>query len=453
MMKANRRAETPERISNKTDFLPAIRSVPLVILAVLTILRLLLVIPAYRNPERFIEVDSAQYIELAQGMRLMGAYRGETGEAMDLLRPPGYPLFLLVGITLGKGTLTYVPLLQLLLVFFTAALLYWTGLELGSQKAGFAAALIYLINPNAAFWSLVLMAETLAGFFLTLSGWSAVKYWQTKKTGWLLLSGLGLSAGAITRPIILPLAVLIALLLAWLEWRNTRSSNKFLSTLFVVLVGVFAMVLPWQLRNAYLHGQFTLSEVSDSTFQNWIVANTMAKVEGGTREEAVATIASSSDPMIFSLGYILDHLDTFAKEQARGIARTLLGAEYRTWAGKMQGIDISNAGMLSALLDRRSFGEFLRSFLEQLRLPWFWAGLYALGFDFLLYGLCAVAVWKTFRGEGHAATTKLAILLVLVLAYLLFVPLGAGESRFRAPADPLLGLLAGLTFYPYAKPA
>ena len=427
----------------------AIPSIPLLVLVILILLRLLLVIPAYQQPLEFAEVDSFQYLDLAQGMRMRGEYRSET-EGMDLLRSPGYPLFLWLGLTLGNGALNYVPLLQLLLVFFTAVFLYWIGLELGSRKAGFIAALLYLINPNAAFWSLMLLTETLAAFCLALSVWSAVKYWQSGGKGWLFLSGLALSAGAITRPIVLPLAILVVLLLVWLEWRSSRSVKKSLSTLAVV-VGVFALVFPWQLRNACLHGQFTLSEVGDSTFRNWIVAKTMAQVEGMTRDEAVAIIATAPDPMTFSLQYIQDHPAAFAKEQVRGIARTLLGAEYATWGEKIGGEVISNAGMLSALLDRRNLVEFLGSFAEQLKSPWFWAGLYALGFDLVLYGLCVVAVWKTFRRDRRDNMTKVVILLILMLAYLLLVPLGAGESRFRAPADPLLGLLAGLAFFRHAR--
>jgi 4-amino-4-deoxy-L-arabinose transferase-like glycosyltransferase len=430
-----------------------IRSIPLFILVVLIVLRLLLLIPAYQQPLTFTEVDSFQYIDLAQGMRLIGEYRSQTYEGMDLLRSPGYPLFLLLSLALGDGALNYVPLMQMLLVFLTAAFLYWTGLELGSKKAGFVAALLYLINPNAAFWSLMLLTETLTAFCLALSVWSAVKYWQAGRKGWLFLSGLGLSAGAITRPIVLPLAVLMAVLLVCLEWRGSRSAKKSLSALVVIVVGVFALVLPWQLRNAHIHGQFTLSEVGDSTFQNWMVAKTMAQIEGMTRDEAVAVIATSPDPMTFSLQYIQDHPAAFAKEQVRGIARTLLGAEYVTWGEKIGGEVISNAGMLSALLDRRSPLEFLESFVVQLESPWFWAGLYALGFDLVLYGLCLVTIWKTFRGECHANVIKLVVLLILVLAYLLFAPLGAGESRFRAPADPLLGLLAGLAFYRHPSPA
>jgi hypothetical protein len=110
--------------------------------------------------------------------------------------------------------------------------------------------------------------------------------------------------------------------------------KKSLAVMAVVVVGVFALVLPWQLRNASLHGQFTLSEVGDSTFQNWIVAKTMAQVEGLTRNEAVGIIATAPDPMTFSLQYIQDHPGAFVKEQVRGIAQDSAWRRIRDLGGK-----------------------------------------------------------------------------------------------------------------------
>jgi hypothetical protein len=72
----------------------------------------------------------------------------------------------------------------------------------------------------------------------------------------------------------------------------------------------------------------------------------------------------------------------------------------------------------------------------------------------MIFSCMACALWLFGRHIGEIEKTyalKLVILLLVMLAYfLLFAPLGAGESRFRAPADPLLGLLAGLAFFrPY----
>jgi hypothetical protein len=70
--------------------------------------------------------------------------------------------------------------------------------------------------------------------------------------------------------------------------------------------------------------------------------------------------------------------------------------------------------------------------------------LYALAFDGIMYGMCLVGIWKGLVLRRRGPIFNLTCVLVLSLAFLIVLPAGAGESRFRAPADPLLGLLAGL---------
>lgn len=424
-----------------------IRWLPLLMLVAVVGLRVLLVIPAYRAPHQFADVDSLQYIDLARGMWLTGQYGGGADDAIDLLRPPGYPVFLVLGLIMGNGSLSWVAVLQLLLVFATAWILYRVGLDIGSRRVGLAAAFLYLVNPNAAFWSLMLLTETLAAFLLALSVAGVVRYWKTGWRGWLLLSGLGLSAGAITRPIVLPLALMITLLLIWVQWRRQPSLKAAIPILAVMALGVFSLVLPWQVRNAFVHGRLTLSQVGETTFANWMVAKTIARVEGITRDEAAAAIGAAANPMLFSLEYVARHPTAFFREQARGVARTLLGADYVSWAFFLGRESIANASMLSALIDHSDLRGFGSSFVGQLHSPWFLAGLCALVFDFVLYGLCAAGLVRAVRENRHSTVSSLGALLALSLVYLLIVPMGAGDSRFRAPADPLLGWLAGLAFY------
>jgi 4-amino-4-deoxy-L-arabinose transferase-like glycosyltransferase len=412
---------------------------------ILAALHLLLLIPSQQRFEKFIEIDSLEYYYLAVGTLKTGSYQSAEIADNDLVRPPGYPLFIMLSLLLGS--LRLLPVLQTVLLLIGAALLYLTGMEVGSKRVGIAAVVLFLLNPNAAFWSLSLMTETLAGFLLVLSIWSAARSWRTQNSAWLFLSGVILSAAALTRPIIFPLAFLMALLLALFELRRTRLLRTSLLKLAMISAGILLLVLPWQLRNLAVHGQFTISKVNESTFQNWMVAKTLAQVEGINRNDAATRIAQSPDPLRRSIQIVQTYPGVFVKEQVRGIARTLLGAEYVSWADKIGGEVLENAGMLAALLDRKNPQEFLSAFLVQLRSPWFWAAIYAMGYNVVLYTLCSAAFWKAWRKERNSLFINLFVLLVAAVAFLIFVPAGAGESRFRAPADPLLGLLAGLAFF------
>jgi 4-amino-4-deoxy-L-arabinose transferase-like glycosyltransferase len=418
----------------------------ILIFAILGLLHLLLAVPAYRVPEKFMEVDSYQYLDLAQSLQATGRYQAVVFDGFDLIRPPGYPLFLAI-----SGADQAVPLLQTLLLLLTAGLILSIGIEAGYKVVGVAGAILYLLNPNAAFWSLMFLSETLAGFWLMLSIWCMVRYWKTSDVAWAVVAGLAISAGALTRPILLPLALVLVLLLAWSDWKKYQDSFRAARAGAWMAVGVLALVLPWQMRNSIVHGYFTLSKVDESTFQNFIVAKTLAEVEGVTRDEAAAMIATSPSPWRTSLEVVRDHPFVFIKDQVRGIMRTVLGAEYATWAIKIGGQQVQNMGMLSALLDDRSLFLFLSAFIRQLQTPWFWAGLYALVYNGVLYGLGLAGVLKVFRGDRNGIPFRLTAVLIIGALFLLIAPLSAGESRFRAPADPLLGLLAGMAFLERGK--
>ena len=422
-----------------------------ILIGILIVVHLVMVLPTMQNPSRFQLRDSYDYLDLARTLLSTGRYSGTVYPGVDLLRPPGYPLFLLIGLWLEQGETGLISLMQVLLMFVTTWILYRICVELGHRHVGLIVVIFYLMNPNAAFWSMVLLTETLAGFWLTLGLWCFVHFWTTNRRRWLLLAGIALAAGALTRPIFLPLAVGLIVIFFLLEWRRTHIPMHSLKVSLVFIVGLLVLVIPWQLRNQQVHGWFTLSEVGGSTFQNWYVAQTLAQAEGFSRDEAAAIIANSPNPLQYSLGVIRNYPAIFIKEQARGILRTLLGAEYGTWAKVWTGEDTATTGVLSAFIDLGSPSEIIGALATQVRNPWFWAGIYALVYDIILYAAILIGIWRVLRNYRHELVFNLAALLILSLIYLLIIPGVAGESRFRAPADPLLALAAGLAFLPKGK--
>lgn len=419
-----------------------------VVIAVLILIHLVLLAPALQDPPRFQLRDSYDYLDVARTLLSTGRVAGTVYPGVDLLRPPGYPVFLLIGLWVGRGGTGIISVMQVLLLFATAWLLYQICAQTGYRQAGLATVIIYLVNPNAAFWSMVLLTETLAGFLLTLGVWCLVRYWNSEHRGWLFGAGLALSVGALTRPIILPLAVVLGLVLFLLEWRRTHKAMQSVKPGILFLAGVLLLVIPWQLRNQVVHGRFTLSEVGESTFQNWYIAKTLAQVQGISRDEASAIIATSPSPMRYSLGVIRDYPGIFIKEQVRGILRSLLGAEYGSWATVWGGQETTTSGVLSAFIDQGSLSEMLNSLVAQIKNPWFWAGIYALAYDVVLYVAILLGGWRVLRHHRKGILLSLAVVLIISLIYLLIIPGAAGESRFRAPADPLLALVAGWAFLP-----
>ena len=418
------------------------------LIVILVLVHIGLVLPAIQYPLHFQVRDSYEYLDLARTLLSTGRYTGTEYPGIDLLRSPGYPLFILVGLWLGNGWTGLTALMQVLLMFLTAWILYRICAELGHRQVGLIAVIFFLLNPNATFWSMVMLSETLSSFWLVLGTWCFVHYWKTTHRRWIFVAGLALAAGAITRPIILPLAIGLGMLFFLLEWRRTHAPIPSLKLSGLFFVGLILLVLPWHLRNQAVHGQFTLSEVGGSTFQNWYIAKALAAAEGYSRDEAASIIANSPNPLKYSLGVIRQYPLVFLKEQVRGILRTLLGAEYGTWAKVWGGEETATTGVLSAFIDLGSPGEILRSLASQAKNPWFWAGIYAFVYDIVLFTTVLIGFWCVLRNYRQELVFSLAAMLVFTLFYLLIVPGPAGESRFRAPADALLALAAGLAFLP-----
>lgn len=417
-------------------------------IGVLATIHLVMVIPALQHPASFQTRDSYDYLDLARTFLSTGRYEGTDYPGADLIRPPGYPAFLTIGLLIGQGETGIISLMQVWLLFATGWLVFKIFSACGYPNAGLAAVIILLLNPNAAFWSMMLMTETMAGFFIVLGLLCFVKYWKTSRRRWLFWAGLALSAGALTRPIVFPLAIGMGILFFLVEWRRTRLPGYTLKVTALFIIGILTLVIPWQLRNQVTHGQFTLSEVGESTFQNWYVAQTLASAEGYSRDEASAIIANSPNPMRYSLEVIRSYPVIFIKEQARGIMRTLMGAEYGSWARAMADEETTTTGVLSAFLDQGSPAGVFEALKTQVTNTWFWAGMYALIYDVVLFIGVIWGTWKVFRDFRPEVVFNLAALLIVALFYLLIIPGVAGESRFRVPADPLLALAGGMACLP-----
>jgi 4-amino-4-deoxy-L-arabinose transferase-like glycosyltransferase len=422
-----------------------------IIIAILVVVHVGLVLPAIQSPVRFQVRDSYEYLDLARTLLSSGHYSGTIYPGIDLLRAPGYPLFTLMGLWLGNGSTSLIAPMQVLIMFLSAWILYRICAELGYRQVGLVAVIFYLLNPNATFWSMVMLSETLSSFWLAFGTWCFIHYWKTTRRRWIFVAGLALAAGALTRPIILPLAIGLGVLFFLLEWRKTHTPIPSLKVTGLFFIGLILLVMPWFVRNQVVHGQFTLSEVGGSTFQNWYIAKTLAAAEGFSRDEAVSIITSSPNPLKYSLGVVRQYPLVFLKEQVRGILRTLLGSEYQTWALVWGNVETENTGALSAFLDQGSPSEVIRALAPQMKNPWFLTALYAFVYDIVLFGAVLVGLWCSVRFYRSELVFNLAGILVLTLFYLLIIPGPAGESRFRAPADPLLALAAALAFLPRKK--
>jgi len=418
----------------------------LIIILLLVLVRLAMAFPAFDHPERFRVVDSDQYVDLASTLLKTGEYHGTLYPypEINLIRPPVYPLFLALNIFLFSDV-RWASLVQVLLTFLNAFVIYRIGSDLDQRKAGVAAVLLYLLSVNGAFEALQIMTETLTSTWVLLAFWGLVRHQVTHQRRWFVFSGAMMGMGALARPILFPLLLGWSALLLLLEinWKpRVKLSKTAAGNALLFAMSGMVFILPWQVRNYRVHGQFTLSDVSRVTIENYMMANVVAEVNGISRNEAVALIDAQPDPASYRIQFIKAHLPIFFKVQSRGIIRTFVAVSYPSWAEEMTGIRPPSTGVIQNFkLDTASLVELLKSNL------WLWLGITALAISAVMYVMGAVSVWHFFTRYRQEPIFPLVVVTVITTAYLMLSPLGQGDARFRVPVEPLLALLAGLWFY------
>lgn len=208
-------------------------------------------------PAANLEHDSLEYDTIARNLLAGHGYLGPPTEpflmATRAARPPLYPLFLASlyrcrwPVTSAQAVFRVVTA-QRILDLLTCLLIFLLGRMLYGPAVGLLGALAWARYHRAALYSSSVLPETLAatlciGFLLAAvcarsKGWAAAA-----------LAGLLLGLLAVTKPAILPLA--LVLVFCWLVARrrdNLRSFVAFLLALTVTLA-------PWTWRNYRLFGR------------------------------------------------------------------------------------------------------------------------------------------------------------------------------------------------------
>ncbi len=196
------------------------------VLGLALFLRVLLPTSAYfytRDSTIFYTGDSAQYIvparELVAHHRFFSdgssearIWNSPVAPAPDIIRTPGYPLLLTVGLLVGRLALTTIAL-QILLSCFTVYMVYQTAdLLFENKRIALIAAMLYAIEPLAVLFSSLLSTETMFTAILVVGLYYLVRYLRRQSRTDLLASAGALAASVYVRPVgyFLPLIVAIA---------------------------------------------------------------------------------------------------------------------------------------------------------------------------------------------------------------------------------------------------
>lgn len=408
-------------------------------LLVFLAVRLFLAGLTLRDPTGGVLADSADYMNLAQGVLQTGRYSDLQGHEADLTRPPGYPA-LLVGLGLVSGGATWVvSLAQLILSGAAALLLLGVGERLMRPGLGLTSAWLLALSPNLAQWSLTVMSETLFAALLALAFYLWVRALDSGRRLDYAWVGLALGVSALVRPIGLLLIPVWAVLTYWSLRRRQSAAQALAMEGAVLLVGA-VVVIAWMGRNQVVHGSWTFTNVSSRTVIGFDLADVLARGEGITRSQAADRLQAGS-VVQQTLSVASAYPVPFIRAQLLGLARTVAGTDIGTWGNVLDWDRWTGLGLLTGLLGSAPAGDFsaapqtgaeafIRGFLLIISL------VYAVG----LMGLGLLGAVFGFRERSKMR--GVLIMAVLTAATVVLVPLAAGQARFRVPAEPFLAFLA-----------
>ncbi len=408
-------------------------------LGTFVVLRLFLAGLTLRDPTGGVLVDSADYMNLAQGLLESGRYQDSFGQAADLVRPPGYPALLAaIGVFAGDATVP-VTFFQLVLSGAAALCLLAIGRRLGRPNLGLVAAWLLALSPNLALWSLTVMSEILFAALLALGLYLWVRALQRGGRWDFAWVGLVLGCAALVRPIGLLLIPIWAVVTYWALRRSSLGSQALALESVVLVVGGL-VVMGWMTRNQIVHGSWTFTNVSSRTVVGFDLADVVARGEGITRSQAAEQMQGGAvlqQTLSVAAAYPLP----FVRAQLLGLARTAAGTDIGTWGNVLNWDRWKGLGLLTGLLGSTPAGDF--SAAPQTALEGIIRGgllVYSLAYGLALMLMSLLGVLFVWR--EHSAVRSLVIMCVITSAIVMLVPMAAGQARFRVPAEPFLALVA-----------
>jgi len=399
--------------------------------------------------------DTISY--LIPAMELSTSAQFTTNGLAEILRTPGYPLFLVPGILLNNPEVVTI-FLQILVNCLTLYLVFKISLLLFKKsEIAIICALMFAVEPISILYTSKLLAETLFTCLTTLALYFLLKYLGTRSLNKLLISAVALAASAYVRPIsyFLPI-VLTGFLLAWVVLKMQKNLRLLIHTGLFILVSMGLIGL-WQIRNKIQTGYGGFAAISDTNLYFYQGASVLAAQQGVSYNEMRNKMGYYKEDIYLQfhpeqhrwershryaymrnkgVKILIDSPFTYAKIHLKGMIRTLLDPAATEYL-KLYKLYPESGGLLGTIIDKGLIKTVLYLFKEKPLIFWSNVLLGILLIAYYLFGLGAL-VSKNF--SFNAPT--LAVLCIAI--YFIIISGGPNSlNRFRHPIMPLTCVLGG----------
>jgi len=243
-----------------------------VIAAAVVRLALLIFIIARSGVSVLTQPDTGTYLQPGRNLLLHGSFVADG--VPDLLRTPGYPIFLALFSLAGPVA---AALANVILSVFSVLLVWRLARTVfDDERVALGAAWIFAFELISVVSSVVLMSETLFVVLFLLSMGQLAQFLHSRQLRAIVAAGLWLAAATFVRPFSYYLAIALALglfvvlaRLPGLRWKAPA----------VLLLSVLPWLAVWQLRNKVETGYGGFTSAADLFFYFFVAPEVTAKVE------------------------------------------------------------------------------------------------------------------------------------------------------------------------------
>ncbi len=232
--------------------------VSLIILAILIKLSLFVFVSIHA-PQGKMLPDSETYLKTASVLASKAAFatQDKSGAlSYEILRTPGYPLFLAFFKEILKIPLDGIVFLQIIMTILTAFIVYRTALEI-DRGIALLSVVIILFDPPITIFSLTILTETLFLLLISLFMLSFTLYLKHRRIKYIIFSALLAAAATYVRPVSYYLG--LALILFILCMSKKGELKKYIIHAMVFGVVVYSLLGAWQARNYFKYNDTAFS--------------------------------------------------------------------------------------------------------------------------------------------------------------------------------------------------
>lgn len=222
---------------------------------------LLFVLVLIKTPDLnvFHSADTGWYVRLATELIEHGRFW--SGEIPELIRTPGYPLMLVLGLWAGHVEIITIAL-QIVMSTATCYLIYLTAQQFTTNKqTASIAALLFAFEPLSILHSVLLLSETLFTLLIVASIYLLASAYSLRSIRHFVLAALCLASSAYVRPVAYFLPLVLTLLML-IFWAINKDRRVLVGTAIFFFVS-FGLMSVWQMRNVCVADYSGFSAVGD----------------------------------------------------------------------------------------------------------------------------------------------------------------------------------------------